>query len=43
MPSNSAADISLYVTTKANKKPADGGFEILIVAGAGFKPTIVGL
>ena len=27
----------------ANKKPADGGFEILMVAGAGFEPTTFGL
>ena len=27
----------------ANKKPAEGGFEILMVAGAGFEPTTFGL
>ena len=27
----------------ANKKPAGGGFEILMVAGAGFEPTTFGL
>jgi len=27
----------------SNKKPAEGGFEILMVAGAGFEPTTFGL
>ena len=27
----------------ANKKPAEGGLEILMVAGAGFEPTTFGL
>ena len=43
LPKNSLRKRSPQPVLIANKKPAKGGFEILMVAGAGFEPTTFGL